>query len=114
MNRANQYEVWLADLNPRQGTEPGKRRPVLIVQTDLLKQHSSTIICPLTTNVIEGVSILRVNLKSGEAGLTRDSAIMLDQIRAIDNRRLVKKLGQLPVVYVDAVVEQLKICLDMG
>ncbi|RLD88235.1 MAG: type II toxin-antitoxin system PemK/MazF family toxin, partial [Bacteroidetes bacterium] len=43
-----QYDIWLADLNPRLGTEPGKTRPVLVVQTNLLNQvfHPSTLICP--------------------------------------------------------------------
>ena len=42
-----QYEIWLADLNPRMGTEPGKTRPVVIIQTDLLNDvHPSTIVCP--------------------------------------------------------------------
>jgi len=48
-----QYEIWLADLNPQIGTETGKVRPVLVIQTDLLNQipHLSTIVCPLTTNI---------------------------------------------------------------
>ena len=49
----NQYEIWIADLNPQIGTEAGKTRPVLIVQTNLLNKipHPSTIFCPLTTNI---------------------------------------------------------------
>ena len=51
----NQYEIWIADLNPQIGTEAGKLRPVLIVQTNLLYkiQHPSTIVCPITTNVLD-------------------------------------------------------------
>jgi len=59
-----QFEICLADLNPKFGTESGKTRPVLIVQSNLLnKVHPSTIICPITTNVKEGVSILRGSLE---------------------------------------------------
>lgn len=51
MNSVQEFDIWVADLNPRMGTEPGKRRPVVILQTDLLNEsnHPSTIICPLTT-----------------------------------------------------------------
>ncbi len=46
-----QYEIWIADLNPQMGTEAGKTRPVIILQTNLLNQidHPSTIVCPITT-----------------------------------------------------------------
>ncbi len=109
-----QFELWLADLNPRFGTEAGKTRPVLIVQSDLLnKIHPSSIICPITTNVKKGVSILRVNLKSGEGGLNKNSAIMIDQVRAIDNKRLIKKLGDLPKSFQSQVKENLMIMMDL-
>lgn len=88
------WNVYLADLNPRFGTEPGKMRPVVVVQTDLLNNHHpSTIICPLTTRLQPQSSILRVHLQSGEAGLIEKSDIMVDQLRAIDNRRFLKRLG---------------------
>jgi mRNA interferase MazF len=88
------WNVYLADLNPRFGTEPGKTRQVVVVQSDLLNnQHPSTIICPLTTNIHPQSDILRVHLRTGEGGLTEKSDIMVDQLRAIDNRRFVKRLG---------------------
>jgi mRNA interferase MazF len=50
--KIKQYDIWLADLNPSKGTEAGKVRPVVIIQTDLLNgTHLSTLICPVTTNV---------------------------------------------------------------
>jgi mRNA interferase MazF len=61
-----QYEIWIADLNPRFGTETGKIRSVLTIQTDLLnKIHPSTIICPITTNVQKKSELLRVHLEQG-------------------------------------------------
>ncbi len=108
------FEIWLADLNPRFGTETGKTRPVLIVQNDLLnKVHPSTVVCPITTNVKKGVSILRVNLKKGEGGMKRESSIMIDQIRAIDNKRFVKKVGDLPKPLQKKVNENIKIVLEI-
>jgi len=90
------FHVYTADLNPRFGTEPGKIRPVVVVQTNLLNQeHPSTIICPVTTLIQPKANILRVHLKKGEAGLKNKSDIIVDQIRAIDNRRFIEQLGAL-------------------
>ena len=90
------FHLYLADLNPRMGTEPGKTRPVVVVQTDLLNvTHPSTLMCPLTTKVVPSASILRVHLPKGAAGLLHPSDIMVDQLRAIDNRRFQRRLGVL-------------------
>ncbi len=89
------WHVYLADLSPRRGTEPGKVRPVVVVLTDLLNGvHPSTVICPLSGNVRREAEALRVHLMLGEAGLTRPSDVMVDQIRAIDNRRLRRPMGK--------------------
>jgi mRNA interferase MazF len=110
-----QFEIWIADLNPQIGTESGKTRPVLVVQTNLLNKlpHPSTIICPITTKIKPDADILRVHLKKGEANLTQDSDIMIDQIRAIDNKRLISKLGTLPVRLTEQVKENIMIVLDL-
>jgi mRNA interferase MazF len=90
------WNVYLADLDPKIGTEPGKTRPVVVVQTDLLNNHHPlTIVCPLTTQTHPESNILRVHLSKGEAGLIEKSDIVVDQIRAIDNRRFLKKLGMI-------------------
>lgn len=111
----NQFEIWIADLNPKVGTEPGKTRPVLTVQTNLLNKvsHPSTIICPITTNIKNDTQILRVHLKKGMANLHQDCDVMIDQIRAIDNKRLVKRVGILPVELVETLKENIKIVLDL-
>jgi len=112
--KIRQFDIWIADLNPRMGTETGKIRPVLIVQTDLLnKQHPSTLICPITTNVNPEAELLRVHLKKSKFGLKEDCDIMIDQARAIDNKRLVKKIGAVDNVTAIKVRENLKIVLDL-
>jgi mRNA interferase MazF len=112
--KIKQFEVWIADLNPRMGTEAGKIRPVLIIQTDLLNSaHPSTIICPITTNVQREAKILRVHLKKGVAKLKQDCDIMIDQIRAIDVKRLQKKLGAVPEEVEDKIKQNLAIILDL-
>lgn len=111
----NQFEIWIADLNPRMGTEPGKTRPVLVIQSNLLNKipHPSTLICPITTNIEKEADILRVHLKKGVAHLQENCDIMIDQLRAIDNKRLIKKLGDLPPVLIDKVKENILIVLDI-
>ena len=112
--KVKQFEIWIADLNPKIGTEAGKTRPVLILQTNLLNQivHPSTIVCPLTTNVKMQSDILRVHLKKGEANIQDNCDIMIDQMRAIDNTRLIKKIGDLPAALSDKVKENILIVLD--
>src|SRR5438552_19064162 len=82
-------EVWLADLDPGHGTEPGKTRPVLIVQAQALLDagHPSTLIVPLTTNRVAGAEPLRVRVPA-RGGLRQESDLLIDQLRAVDNRRL--------------------------
>ncbi len=111
----NQYEIWIADLNPQIGTETGKSRPVLIVQTNLLNKiaHPSTVICPITTKVQNDSEILRVHLKKGVANLHEDCDIMIDQIRAIDNKRLIKKVGKLPTNLIERIKENIAIIVDL-
>ena len=110
-----QFEIWVADLKPKIGTEPGKTRPVLIVQTNLLNRipHPSTIICPITTNVNKDSEILRVHLKKGTANLHQACDIMIDQVRAIDNKRLMKKIGNLSTDLTAKIKENLQIIMDI-
>ena len=106
--------VYMADLDPPRGTEPGKVRPVLALQTDLFNQeHASTVVLPLTTNVCSQSRILRVHLKKGEAGLNADSDIMVDQIRAIDNRRFRRALGGAPARCLAEIEMGIAILLDL-
>jgi len=110
-----QFEIWIADLNPQIGTEPGKTRPVVVIQTDLLNKipHPSTIICPVTTNVKKSSEILRVHLKKGTGNLQQACDIMIDQMRAIDNKRLTRKIGRLPNNLIEKIKENVQIVLDL-
>lgn len=110
-----QFEIWIADLNPQIGTEPCKTRPVLVIQTNLLNKipHPSTIVCPITNNVKKDSEILRVHLKKGTANLNQACDIMIDQIRAIDNKRLTKRIGILPDDLIEIVKDNIQIVLDL-
>lgn len=110
--KIKQFDIWLANLNPGKGTEPGKTRPVVIVQTDFLNNtHPSTIICPVTSQVHEEAKLLRIHLRKEQ--LEKESDVLVDQIRAIDNRRLMQKLGSLNNNQIRDLKNSLRIVLDL-
>lgn len=112
----NRGEVWLADLEPRRGTEPGKTRPVLIVQAQALcdADHPSTLVLPLTTNLVGDAEPLRIRVPAS-GRLRRDADLLVDQLRAIDNRRLVQgPMTRLPESLLGKVGEALAEVLDLA
>jgi len=110
--RIERGQIWLANLDPRRGTEPGKTRPVLVVQAQALLEagHPSTLIVPLTTNLIADAEPLRLRVKA-TGRLRKESDLLLDQLRAIDNRRLIgaplAKLGEGAMREVSAAVAEI-------
>jgi len=103
-------EIYLANLNPGKETEPGKTRPVLIVQDQSLMdtEHPSTLIIPLTTQLIDHAEPLRLRI-SAENKLKQPSDLLIDQLRAIDNRRLT----QTPLLKCsDAFMRQVNECMQ--
>jgi len=101
-------EVWLADLNPvKRNNEVGKKRPVLIFQTDKLNDstYSTTMVLPLSTDRIEDAEPLRVRI-SRRNNLHQDSDVLVAQIRAIDNARFIERLA----VITSAEYEHVKSC----
>ena len=110
--KLKQFDIWLADLNPRLGTEPEKTRPVVIIQTDLLNEfHPSTVICPITSKVNKEIELLRVHLRKGQ--LDKPSDILVDQLRAIDNNRFKKKIGGLTKEQIQTLMANIRIVLDI-
>ena len=106
--------VYLADLGAAHGTEPGKLRPVLVLQTDLLNaHHGSTVVVPLTTQLKDEGAPLRVRFAKGEAGLRAESEAVVDQLRSIDNRRLRGPLGGAPARLVAETAVKVARLLDL-
>lgn len=106
-----QYDIWLANLNPASGSIPGKVRPVLIIQSDLLNnQLESTIVCPITSNLIQEAKILRVHIPKGQ--LDTESNILVDQIRTIDNGKLIQKISRLNYDQIKRIKKSLEVVLD--
>ncbi len=108
-----QFDIWVANLSKRMGTEPGKQRPVIVVQSNLLNEarYPSTWVCPLTTCLSQNASILRVYVNKASNGLDANSEIVVDQLRAIDNIRLVRQIGQIPLSVQKSLQKNLEIIL---
>lgn len=106
--------LYAADLNPPPGTEAGKVRPAVVVQTNLLNDagHPSTVVLPCTSR-LTGESLLRVLIPGGMAGNRVDWQVMIDQARAIDNRRLRRHLGSVPPAVLAEIDEKLRSLLDL-
>lgn len=89
-------QVWLVNFDPTVGHEIKKIRPALILQNDIANRHSPiTIVAALTTSTGGKTYPTEVPVPKGEAGLTVDSLVLLNQVRSIDKQRLVKRLGTL-------------------
>ena len=89
-------EVYLVSFDPTLGAEIQKTRPALILQNDIANRHSPlTIVAAITSKFDEDLYPTEVLINPPEGGLSADSVVLLNQIRSIDRRRLIKKLGTL-------------------
>mgnify|MGYP001030301303 CR=1 FL=1 len=108
-------DIFLVDLSPVTGTEQSGIRPVLVVQMDRANEKSPhTIIIPFTTRIKEVVLPSHVKIPTGVGGLTKDSVLLCEQIRVIDKRRLVQRLGNIGGEYLEKVATALRIILGLG
>jgi mRNA interferase MazF len=106
------FELWLANMNSNNGNSVQKIRPVVIIQTDLLNGiHESTVVCPLTTKIVNGVQLLRVQVDSNQVDYKSD--ILVDQIITLDNRKFIKRLGKLNAKQIERLTYSLKVVLDL-
>ena len=89
-------DIFYADLSPVVGSEQGGTRPVLIVQNDTGNRHSPTVIAAAITSQTGKAKLpTHINIAGGSVGLSKDSIILLEQIRTIDKRRLREHMGHL-------------------
>ncbi len=111
-----QYEIWIANLDPSIGSEPGKMRPIVILQSNLLNQagHGSFIGCAISSQHREGVSLIRISVDTTPAnGLLKRSYILCDQIRSIDQSRLIGRIGTLDTETINRLNESIKVILSL-
>ena len=95
-NGVRRGDIYYADLNPVVGSEQGGMRPVLIIQNDTGNRHSPTVIAAAITSQINKARLpTHIELGARSYGLTKDSVVLLEQIRTIDKRRLRERMGKL-------------------
>ena len=96
MSIAKRGDIYYADLSPVVGSEQGGMRPVLIVQNDTGNKHSPTVIAAAITSQTGKARLpTQIELNAQSVGLSRDSVILLEQIRTIDKSRLRERMGKL-------------------
>src|SRR3972149_8259807 len=90
--------IYIVDFNPRVRTKPGKLRPAVVLQSDIVNEASypSTIVIPATTRLVENPGILRLRIQKGQGGLGRDSDLLLGQLIAVANESFRQEIGALP------------------
>ncbi len=89
-------DIYYADLSPVIGSEQGGVRPVLVVQNDVGNRYSPTIIAAAITSQINKAKMpTHIEISAEDCGLSRDSVVLLEQVRTIDKKRLKEKIGHL-------------------
>ena len=111
-----QWHLYVAGLEPRVGTKPGKQRPCLAIQPSEFSEAGleSTVILPLTTKRTASDAFpLRVRIPAGTCGLESDSDVLVDQILAWDNSMFRRELGILPEALIENIKAALRDFLDL-
>ncbi len=89
-------DIFYADLSPVVGSEQGGLRPVLIIQNDVGNRYSPTVIAAAITSRMGKARLpTHIDITAGKVGLSRDSVVLLEQIRTLDKKRLKEKMGHL-------------------
>ena len=108
-------DVFYADLSPVVGSEQGGVRPVLVIQNDVGNKYSPTIICAAITSQINKAKLpTHIEVGAERYALTKDSVILLEQIRTIDKKRLREKICHLDRGLMEKVNKALAISLALG
>lgn len=108
-------DIYYADLSPVVGSEQGGLRPVLIVQNDVGNRHSPTVIAAAITSRQDKAKLpTHIALGAQSCGLSRDSVVLLEQIRTLDKRRLREKMGSLDHSSMSAVDNALSVSFGLN
>ncbi len=108
-------DIFLANLEPIKGSEQGGTRPVLIIQNNIYNKHSPvTIIAAITSKIYEKEYPTNVSLDKKDSKLDKDSTVLLNQLRTIDKRRLIRKISSLDEQLMKKVDMAIKVGLDLG
>ena len=89
MTSVSRFQVWLVSLNPTQGKEINKTRPCVVISPNEMSALSTVLVAPMTTKGFEFPCRIKCKFKN------KNGLILLDQVRAVDKTRFVKKLGSI-------------------
>lgn len=108
-------DIFYADLSPVVGSEQGGLRPVLIVQNDIGNKYSPTVIAAAITSKLDKAKLpTHIDVYAEEFGLSKNSVVLLEQIRTLDKRRLREKMGHLDDVLMRRVNDAITISFGLG
>ena len=108
-------DIFYADLSPVVGSEQGGMRPVLIVQNDTGNKHSPTVIAAAITSQINKARLpTHIELGAKSYGLSKDSVVLLEQIRTLDKKRLKERMGQLDTQLMNQVDNAIAVSFGLG
>ena len=111
MTQIKRGDIYYADLSPVVGSEQG---PVLIVQNDLGNKHSPTVIAAAITSKLGKTELpTHIRVDAADYGLSRDSVILLEQVRTLDKRRLREKMGHLDTTAMNEVDHALSVSFGL-
>lgn len=108
-------DIYYADLSPVVGSEQGGVRPVLIIQNDVGNRYSPTVIAAAITSQHDKAKLpTHISVSAVDCGLTKDSIVLLEQVRTIDKQRLKEKMGSLSGGAMDKVDRALSVSFGLG
>ncbi len=112
---ARRGDVYMARLDPREGSEQAGQRPVVVVSLDSINEHSSVVVVVPVTDRTNKKTIYpsHVILNAGEGGLTKESVVLGEQVRAISTTRLIRYMGHLSAPSTNQIASALRIVLDL-
>lgn len=108
-------DIYYADLSPVVGSEQGGLRPVLIIQNDVGNRHSPTVIAAAITSRLGKTRLpTHIDVYADRVGLSKDSVILLEQVRTLDKRRLKEKMGHLDEQMMQRVNRAIAVSVGLG
>lgn len=107
--------LYIVDFNPRVRTKPGKLRPAVALQSDLVNEagYPSTIVVPATTRLVDDPGLLRLRLRKGQGGVSRDSDLLLGQLIAVANESFRREIGVLSDAVMAEIERRVRIVLAL-
>ena len=108
-------DIYYADLSPVVGSEQGGLRPVLIIQNDVGNRYSPTVIAAAITSRMGKTRLpTHIDIYADKVGLSKDSVILLEQIRTLDKQRLKEKMGHLDDGLMNEVNNAIAVSFGLG